>query len=80
LVKGGKGGFKDGKREGNVVMTVLLKSTLRLFGMTAGACSELTLSDAFYTALKGRSLAPPNGSIKDPARLQWQEKFTLSGI
>jgi len=26
LTKGGEGGFKDGKREGNVVMTVLLKS------------------------------------------------------
>ena len=25
LEKGGKGGFKDGKRQGNVLMTVLLK-------------------------------------------------------
>jgi hypothetical protein len=25
LVKGGKGGFKDGKRQGNVAMTLLLQ-------------------------------------------------------
>lgn len=56
-------------------MNLLLKSTLRLFGMTAGAYSGLTLSGAFYTALKGRSLSPPNGSIKDPARLQWHEVY-----
>ena len=82
MTKGGEGGFKDGKKQGNVAMTLLLKSTLRLLGINAGAClrhelkprgSGLTLSGAFHTALKGRSLAPPNGSIKDPARLEWHE-------
>ena len=65
-------------------MTILLKPTLRLLGINAGAClrhelrprgSGLTLSGAFHTALKGRSLAPPNGSIKDPARLEWHEVY-----
>jgi hypothetical protein len=58
-------------------MIVLLKPTLRHFGMNNWACSELTLSGAFYTALKGRSLAPPNGSIKDPASLEWFDKIVI---
>jgi len=49
-----------------------LKSTLRLLGKNAGGCSGLTLSGAFHP-LKGRSLAPPNGSIKDPALLEWHK-------
>jgi hypothetical protein len=87
LVKGGEGGFEEVEREGNFVMNLLLKSTLRLLGINAGAClrhelrprgSGLTLSGAF-NPLKGRSLAPPNGSIKAPALLKWM-KFTLSGV
>jgi len=59
-----RGGFEEGKREGNVVMPLLLKLTLRLLGINAGAClqndlrpkgSGLTLNVVFHP-LKGRRL------------------------
>jgi len=68
----GRGGFEQGKREGNVAMTFILKSTLRLLGINAGAWlrhefrprgSGLTLSGVFHP-LKGRNLAPSNGLRK----------------
>ena len=40
-----------------------LKSTLRLPGLKARACSGLTLSGASLPRLKRRGLAPSNGSI-----------------
>jgi len=42
---------------------ILSKSTLRLPGINAGACSGLTLSGAFTPRLERRGLAPSNGSI-----------------
>jgi hypothetical protein len=49
------------------------RSTLRLSGLKAGACSGLTLSGASLPRLERRGLAPPNGSNprqKDEAKLQ----------
>jgi hypothetical protein len=46
-----------------------MKSTLRLPGLKAVACSGLTLSGASLPRLQRRGLAPPNGSQSEPKSL-----------
>jgi hypothetical protein len=56
------GNTEYSNENGSCILCHKEKSTHRLSGLKAGACSGLTLSGASPTRLQRRGLAPPNGS------------------